>query len=464
MTSEQMGRLVSAESEMRWKRMDDGLERLKCSAELDKWEAERFDEDARDALAARYANRCSDSRVKLEKILGSWYVTAGPGSAAAHASDAGTGREGHRPSAGPSRLSGGGSGRRRPRVRPMISVRFVQALFPFSEFRAESREPYVTSLDVTSEADQWLLVLNSKCYAPRRAGPDTGTARRPARAVLYADGRGWVGGSAWARAGIPNSPTKSGTTWACVTLRAGGRWMSIRSSPTRTGASASGYDFRYGSLVSPASRRDIMGYCYEQGWLSDYYFEKVIDYRKRVEGTAPRMVAADRGQPRDMLVLWGGVLNGKMRLEPPFTIGAAPQLPNEAGPYRIEATGMDGGIDIDLSFRACEDQFGDRYFFFTVSVEADWADTLDRITLTGPGGLVTVAADHERTLTIVSDPSTGWIQALLHDLGDVPAGGSGGGSRRRDGARAQGSRWAAPVIRYPGKVCSIGIPAAQYVP
>ena len=66
-----------------------------CSAELDKWEAERFDEDARDArkravqsdtLATRYANRCSDSWVKLEKILGSWYVTAGPGSAAAHAS------------------------------------------------------------------------------------------------------------------------------------------------------------------------------------------------------------------------------------------------------------------------------------------------------------------------------------------------------------------------------------------
>lgn len=54
-------------------------------------EAERAPQEAlelaiqTDTLAARYANRCSDRRVKLEKVLGSWYVTAGSGSAGAPA-------------------------------------------------------------------------------------------------------------------------------------------------------------------------------------------------------------------------------------------------------------------------------------------------------------------------------------------------------------------------------------------
>ncbi len=44
----------------------------------------------------------------------------------------------------------------------------------------------------------------------------------------------------------------------------------------------------------------------------------------------------------------------------------------------------------DLVEKPGEDQFGDKYFFFTIPIEARWAGSLDRITLTGPEGVVTV--------------------------------------------------------------------------
>ena len=95
-----------------------------------------------------------------------------------------------------------------------------------------------------------------------------------------------------------------------------------------------GYDFRDSTLVSPENRRDIMGYCYEVGWLSDYYFEKVIAHREEKEGTAARDRMAVAGPESEMLVLWGGVVDGELRIEPSFSMQAAARLAEAAGPYR----------------------------------------------------------------------------------------------------------------------------------
>ena len=176
-----------------------------------------------------------------------------------------------------------------------------------------------------------------------------------------------------------------------------------------------GYDFRDGSLVSPMRRRDIMGYCYEQGWLSDFYFERVIDYRERVEGHAATTAAG----PSDVLVLWGGVVEGEMRLEPVFSIRAAPSLPDGAGAYRLEGVGTDGQVEFSLGFTPGEDKFGDKYFFFTVPVYPGWGESLERITLTGPEGTVTVAADDPRTVSVVTDRFTGEIRGILRDWDGV---------------------------------------------
>ena len=101
---------------------------------------------------------------------------------------------------------------------------------------------------------------------------------------------------------------------------------------------------------------------------------------------------------------------------------AAARLPEEAGPYRIEGLGSGGDTQFSLDFTPGEDQFGNKYFFFTIPIEAGWADSLDRIMLTGPEGAVTAGSDDDRTLSVVTDPRTGRVRAILRDWdGPLPA-------------------------------------------
>ena len=298
-------------------------------------------------------------------------------------------------------------------------VGLLRYAFPFSEFRAGSRETYVTSLDLTDEYDQWRLVLELE--AVRAAENGRGYWYGAAASV-----NGRVRGRA--RRGGPVSIGNARDTELAHEV---GHNLNLKHAPcggagspdpefpyTNGSIGVWGYDFRDGTVVSPDRRRDIMGYCYERGWLSDYFFEKVIDYRARAEGDRARTMAGAETRSQ-MLVLWGGVVNGELRIEPPFSMTSTARLPAEAGPYRLEGTGSDGQVEFSLGFSPGEDKFGDKYFFFTIPVGADWAESLDRLTLTGPEGTVTVNAADERALSIVTDPSTGRIRSILRDWDDV---------------------------------------------
>ena len=291
--------------------------------------------------------------------------------------------------------------------------------FPFFEFRARSRETYVTSLDLTDEDDQWGLVLELE--AVRAAENGQGYWYGVGASVNgYVRGRARRGG--WVSIGKP---------WDTELAHEVGHNLNLAHAPCggalgtdpefpypNGGIGVWGYDFRNGTVVSPDRRRDIMGYCYEQGWLSDYYFEKVIDYRESAEAQAARVMAAAPARS-ETLVLWGGVVNGELRIEPPFPMTTTPRLPEEAGPYRLEAVGSGGEVELSLAFTPGEDKFGDKYFFFTVPIEADWAGSLDRLTLTGPEGTVSVSAADDRALSIVTDPATGRIRSILRDWEEV---------------------------------------------
>ena len=298
-------------------------------------------------------------------------------------------------------------------------VGLLRYAFPFSELRARARETYVTSLDLTTENGQWGLLLELEAV---RAAEN---------------GRGyWYGAASSVNGQVRGvarfaGPVSIGKAWDTELAHEVGHSLDLRHAPCG-GALYSdpefpydngsigmwGYDFRDGNVVSPDRRRDIMGYCYEQGWLSDYYFEKVIDHRAHAEAQAVRSVAA-AGPRSEMLVLWGGVVGGELRIEPPFRMTTTARLPEAAGPYRLEGTGDDGQVELALAFTPGEDKFGNKYFFFTVPIEEDWAESLERLTLTGPEGTVTVNAADERALSVVSDPETGRIRSILRDWEDV---------------------------------------------
>ena len=288
--------------------------------------------------------------------------------------------------------------------------------FPFAEFSAKTREPYVTSLDLTVKENTWPMILElepvyraeeAAGYWYAVADSDEGYVRGVARLNgLVSFGKPWPDELAH----------EVGHTLDLDHAPCGGALFTDPDFPYSNGSiGVWGYDFRDGSVVSPARRRDIMGYCYDQGWLSDYYFEKVIRVREnKVEDWT--LGSRDAGGSKgEMLVLWGGVLNGELRIEPVHSMYTTPKLPEAGGAYRIEGSGSGGETEFSLSFTPGEDEYGNKYFFFTIPIEADWADSLERITLTGPEGEVTVDGNDPRSLTIVTDPATGRIRAILRD-------------------------------------------------
>ena len=291
--------------------------------------------------------------------------------------------------------------------------------FPIGKFTAASWDTaYVTSLDMTEENNTWPVLLEvEKVYksaeasgywyavanAPREDGYVRGIARLNG---LVSFGKPWA----------TELAHEVGHTLDLLHAPCGGALGTDPDFPYDNGSiGVWGYDFRTGSLVSPHRRRDIMGYCYEKGWLSDYYFEKVIKVREnKVEDwTNPGL--SGTGEKGEMLVLWGGVLNGELRIEPVHSMYTTATLPRENGPYTLEGIARNGEVEFSLSFTPGEDVYGNRYFLFTIPIEEDWENSLERIVLAGPEGEVAVDDSDPRSLTVVTDPATGLIRAILRD-------------------------------------------------
>ena len=289
--------------------------------------------------------------------------------------------------------------------------------FPFADFTAKAREPYITSLDVTVEENTWSMILELEPVY--RAEKATGYWYAVADAPYPDYVRGIARLNGLVSFGKPwdtELAHEVGHSLDLLHAPCGGALGTEPDFPYENGSiGVWGYDFRDGSVVSPERRRDIMGYCYDLGWLSDYYFERVIRVREEKGPEDWTNGDAFTGPEGEMLVLWGGVLNGELRIEPVHSMSTTPKLPAEAGAYRIEGFGRGGVTEFSLSFTPGEDQYGNKYFFFAVPIEGDWEDSLERITLTGPEGEVTVDRNDPRSLTIVTDPATGRIRAILRD-------------------------------------------------
>ena len=170
-----------------------------------------------------------------------------------------------------------------------------------------------------------------------------------------------------------------------------------------------GYDFDAHRLVPPTVG-DLMSYC-GQGWISDYHFTNALRYRLFDEG--PPLVAAKS------LLLWGGMdAEGDPFLNPAFIVDAPPALPDSAGGHRITGRTASGSELFALDFAMPEvvDGDGSSSFAFVLPAQPGWASNLATLTLSGPGGSVTLDSDTDLPMTILLDPSTGQVRGILQDL------------------------------------------------
>ena len=183
--------------------------------------------------------------------------------------------------------------------------------------------------------------------------------------------------------------------------------------PYRDGTiGAWGYNSRMRTLVHP-NTPDLMSYCGPR-WISDYNFSKALEYRRSREHSA----AAKPPAPTTTMLLWGRVkASGEPVLEPAFVVNAPPALPQTGGPYRLTGEDADGSELFAFSFDMAASADGDAgaAFAFALPVRPEWADELERITLSGPKGVVTMDGDGPRPVAILQDPSTGQVQGILRD-------------------------------------------------
>ncbi len=300
--------------------------------------------------------------------------------------------------------------------------------FPFAEFSVSPHEAYHTSLDLTTTAGQ--VSLFGELAALRASEGGTGYYYGVATNLGSVSGRGQRPG--WVSIGLAGRTTtlahEVGHNLSLRHAPCGGAGGVDQAFPYPDGSiGVWGYDFGDGSTVPPDRGKDIMTYCHSWPWLSDYYFEKIVDHRAQLAEDTASAQSASANPPADMLVLRGGIVDGELWIEPAFPMHTAARLPGAWGPYRIRGTGSDGRPLFSLDFTPLDDGHGGMHFFFTVPIEADWENALERITLAGPEGVAHLDQADERRITVVTEPGTGRLRAILRDwegalpdaLGDV---------------------------------------------
>ena len=304
-------------------------------------------------------------------------------------------------------------------------VGLLKHAFPLAGFTVERHDPFYTSLDLTTGSGQ--VGLMGEIEALRRSEEGSGYYYGVAADLGSVGGRGQLPG--WISIGIKRPSTLAHELGHNLSLRHAPCGGPAGVDPTFPhpdgGIGVWGYDFRNRSVVPPDRGKDIMTYCRTLPWISDFHFEKVIGHRAQLaaEVASARLAASSAASarvaasnaPADMLVLWGGAVDGELWIEPAFSMRVAAELPETPGPYRIRGIGTDGQLLFSLDFTPGEDGHGGRHFFFAVPIRADWEEALARITLTGPEGLAYLDQAEERPITVVTERGTGRIRAILRD-------------------------------------------------
>ena len=297
-------------------------------------------------------------------------------------------------------------------------LRLARTILPVGTMEVEIRETYRTDADLTTGGgwNRWINEIRTLFEQEGRRGYYYGVAR--------------ISQPAYGGLGFVGFPVSVGLTSAGVYAHELGHNMNLSHAPCggaggpdpnfpyRDGSIGIwGYDAARDRMFNPGQYKDAMGYC-GPDWISDYHFDRATTHRLNgdggvdLEGGTMPSDGAGRGE---MLVVWGFAGDGQVTLDPAFVVDGPAVLPEANGPYRVDGLGADGETEFSLSFSPTPMEFGGGGFVFFVPWEAEWADNLDRMVLTGPEGESVLTRDGNRPMAVVTDPSTGRIRAIVRD-------------------------------------------------
>ncbi len=139
------------------------------------------------------------------------------------------------------------------------------------------------------------------------------------------------------------------------------------------------------TVYTPALDFDLMSYC-RPYWISNYQYLHVMNFRLTTPDVFPGLGQATG--PEKVLVVWGQVRDGQLRLEPAFEVNALPKMPEGRGSYTIEGLDSRGGALFSHAFEAAEiadDPHGTRSFVFKIPMRSFDATRLATLRLSGHG-------------------------------------------------------------------------------
>ncbi len=175
-----------------------------------------------------------------------------------------------------------------------------------------------------------------------------------------------------------------------------------------------GYDIFENKLVSP-DKPDVMSFCLDDFWISDYHFRRALVYRIRGE---PTRLVPSSSSPSRVLLLWGGRNErDELVIEPSFVVHAPPYFPGGDGPYELAGYDEDGRTLFTLKFAMGEIVHGEGggSFAYAIPVRSDWPARLSRITLSGPEGSVEMTRDSGPAVALLRDQFTGKVRGFMRD-------------------------------------------------
>ena len=291
-----------------------------------------------------------------------------------------------------------------PEGHPMFKD--TRALLPIGEFDVTRHDPVVTS---TNNGFQLMYDTEAIRVMEGRPGYWLAMMAPAPRAGLLGVANG-IG--SWTSYSIPLSRTiahefgHNMNLWHAPCGGAGGPDPLF---PDRNGRiGAWGYDRVSGRLFSPYAT-DLMSYC-RGGWISDYHVSNSLRHRLDAEtGTSTAKTPS--------VLVWGGRdADGELFLEPAFMVDAVPQLPPSGSEYRIRGTTVTGAEAFSLSFdMPYIPDVEDERSSFVFAVPVNWAEALASISLAGGDASVTLDQASNLPMTIMLDPVTGQIRAMLRE-------------------------------------------------
>ena len=250
-----------------------------------------------------------------------------------------------------------------------------QVIVPTLEVRSPNESVYDWTDDLTPESAQVLLArtlmpvgsMELEVHDTYRTGSNLATEDgwsawlREIEVLFLQEGRrGYYYGvaavtnPAYAGMGLVGSPVSVGLPYDVIFAHELGHNMNLQHAPCESAGRLDpnypydggvigiwGYDPNLDQLLDPEQYKDVMGNC-SPVWISDYNFSRATRHRLdddggvQLDGGAANAGSRDRGE---MLVVWGSVRDGRVKLDPAFVLDGPPALPETGGPYTVEGLG-----------------------------------------------------------------------------------------------------------------------------